>query len=100
MKRVRLSAPAGADMVAIRHDGVCDWGEARSALYLDEIGTRLALIGAHPGRYPLAPELGADIRRIRSGRHILFYREGPLEVIVLRILHEKQDHSAHLKPRP
>ncbi len=41
---------------------------------------------------------GSEYRGVRYGRHVVFYRVTDGEIIVVRILHERQDPLLHLGP--
>jgi toxin ParE1/3/4 len=96
IKPVVLSTLAQSDLREIVAQSRQAWGKVQATRYASDIAAALKKIGAHPDRYPLFGAERPDVRRLRSGRHILFYREDAEAVAVLRILHERMDHERHL----
>lgn len=96
MKPVVLAMLAQLDLKDIADKGLESWGVVRSQRYIADITTVLEGIGMHPGRHPRFGSDRPELRRVKSGRHILFYREHEDVVAVLRILHESMDHERYL----
>lgn len=103
--RVRVAAPARADLRAVIAWTRREFGPVQARRYRMAVEAALASLGergpmlagsrpAHPSR----PEL----RRFRlsgRGRHALIYREAPARtVIVLRVLHDAMDLARHMPP--
>lgn len=73
------------------------WGPAQAERYLTAIRDTCAALarGELPGSD--ASDLRPGYRRIRSGRHLIFFRPGSDGTIeVVRILHEPMDGASHL----
>lgn len=46
---------------------------------------------------PVAPAAGADLRRMRTGHHIVYFQIDGAGVDVIRILHERMDAGTRIK---
>ena len=82
-----------ADVAEIRAEGDGLWGVERNDRYIDDLRRRLRTIGEHPERYPLVGASRPALRRVKSGRHIIFYREEAERVLIVRVLHERTEHQ-------
>jgi len=96
VKPVVLSGRANADVAEIRVEGDKQWGVERNDRYIDDLRKRFRTIGGHPERYPLVGASRPAIRRAKSGRHIIFYREEAERVLIVRILHERTEYRWRL----
>jgi toxin ParE1/3/4 len=96
VKPVILSVRADADVAEIRVEGDRQWGVERNDRYVDDLRKRFRIIGANPERYPLVGASRPAIRRVKSGRHIIFYREEAERVLIVRILHERTEYRQRL----
>ena len=93
MKPVVLSGRANADVAEIRVEGDSLWGVERNDRYVDDLRRRFRTIGEHPERFPLVGASRLALRRVKSGRHIIFYREEAERILIVRILHERTEHQ-------
>lgn len=74
-----------------------DWGKRQTRAYLGALEVSIQKIVTNP---MLGQEAGLkpdDVRRIRSGREVIFYRFDDNEVEIVRILHDRMDHEGRLK---
>lgn len=73
------------------------WGVGQAERYVRAIRDVCATLGSDGLQGADASEVLPGYRRIRSGRHIVFFRSGPAGGIeVVRILHERVDARNHL----
>ncbi|MDE2488328.1 MAG: type II toxin-antitoxin system RelE/ParE family toxin [Alphaproteobacteria bacterium] len=114
MVALRLTRSAEEDLRRILADSLADYGATGLERYRTLIGVALGDLsadGAPPGSRD-RPELGDGLRSyhlmlcrrrgaidgqaVRRPRHVLVYRPGPEELVVLRILHDAMELSRHL----
>ncbi len=96
MKKLVIADRARADLKEIADYTGREWGASQGRLYLGAIKDRLARLRDHPGLGSLRAEIGPGYRSVRSGRHIVFYRETAERVEIVRVLHERMDLHRHL----
>ncbi len=96
MKAVRLSAKARADFHDIVVATAEEWGDEQAERYARGLTMAIEGLAEHPDRYPIAGARWPGVRRLRAGRHILFFREAAWSVLVIRILHERMDYASRL----
>lgn len=96
MKPVRLTARADADLADILARSREEWGDALALRYARAVAEALQRISRHPERYPVFRPDRLDTRRLRVGRHILFFREQVAEIVVIRVLHERMEQGKRL----
>jgi toxin ParE1/3/4 len=53
-------------------------------------------VTANPTRGRPYDDVGAGYRRQKASSHLIFYREVPGAIEVVRVLHEKMDIGSHL----
>ena len=73
-----------------------EWGEERTVQYLADLAAGLRRIGGNPAIGSFFGPEKPDLRRLRVGRHIIFYRDETDAVAVLRVLHERMEHLSRL----
>jgi toxin ParE1/3/4 len=96
MRRIDFSAPALDDLSVIAGESETNWGPDQRVRYLAALRDRIRRLTSHPELGPPA-QVGRDgVRRLRAGRHLVFYRIFSEEIRILRILHERMDHARHL----
>lgn len=97
MKRVRVSRDAQSDLdeiwLFIPRDDI-----AAANRVIDDLTSRLPLLAASPKMGRLRNELGADLRSHVVGNYLIYYRETPPGIFVLRILHGARDVNRLFQP--
>lgn len=94
MREVRLRPRAAQDIEAIADYTIEKWGTAQAKRYVTELRQSiesLALVGL---RHAPCPDIAPDLRRARSGRHLIYFRIDESVVDVVRVLHERMDAGA------
>lgn len=92
----RLSRRAEADLVAAYVSGAERFGRARAEAYLASLITAFETIAAHPGIALERLEFSPPVRLHPHGAHLIAYAERPPGVLILRVLHGRQDFEAAL----
>jgi toxin ParE1/3/4 len=95
-KRLSFARRATADLDEIWDYSERNWGREQAVQYASEITTRCgALVEGKIVPQKIRLKNGRFLR-IRSGSHLIFVREMPDQLQVVRILHERQDIEAAL----
>ena len=87
MGRVRFTRLAEADLLDIGLYTDRTWGRRQCNRYLNELEECCRQLTDEPGRGRSSDEIRPGLRRVRVGRHVVFYREEPGGILVSRILH-------------
>jgi toxin ParE1/3/4 len=89
--KVRFLATAKADLTAIRHYSLTEFGAEVADAYFKGFKAAFSILREHPMAGSDKPELGPDIRCYVHRRHRIFYSvEGDL-VLIRRVVHHSQD---------
>jgi toxin ParE1/3/4 len=70
---------------------IAEWGEPQAKAYVAEIRRQIERAAEFPGIGSSAYGLPADYRKVRAGSHRIIYRTTPTALIVIRIIHERED---------
>lgn len=90
--RARLSAPAEGDLAKIWTYVVKESDSLEIAdRLIDSIAQTIGLIGRNPHVGRSRPELRPNLRSFPVGSYVIFYRTSEGEVLILRVLHGRQD---------
>ena len=93
---LELSDAAAADLDAISQYTFETFGLEQADAYTSDLVSAMRRAARHPEagvRSDLAP---AGVRRLVSGRHVIYYRPTRRGVFILRILHVRMDPSGRL----
>jgi toxin ParE1/3/4 len=82
--RLKLSGPARADLLEI-WCYTAEGSVAAADRLLDRIHKRCNALTRMPRQGRLRPELGPELRSVPVGRYLIFYRETPRGVEVVRV---------------
>ena len=95
MASFRFSQLAEADLLNISAYTLRTWGQEQASKYLEELE-------ACCQRLTLDPELGSSchevrpgLRRVKQGKHLVFFRRDPDGIVISRILHERMLPGLH-----
>lgn len=91
MHKVVLRPRAEADLLAIADYTIARHGETQAKKYIEEIRRQIESAAHYPGMGSEAFGLPAIYRKIRSGSHLAIYRHNDGELIVVRIIHQRED---------
>lgn len=95
--RHKLSAIADRDVVRLYRQSLLQFGEAHADRYARALEQMFLSIAQFPEASPERPELnGARVRPFEA--HHILYRVRKDEVVVLRVLHGRQDLNRYLRP--
>lgn len=91
MPRFDLSQPAEADIAGIAEYTVAQWGPAQAHVYLDALETRLIELARHPLVGRKRDDLIPGFLSVPFGSHVIFYERASFGIVVMRVLHRRQD---------
>ena len=95
MARITFTQRAKADLFRIREYSLGQWGVARTARYLRDMGTCFERLQKNPKLGRSCDEIYPDLRRIEHGSHVVFYRESAEQIVVSRVLHKSMLPGRH-----
>jgi toxin ParE1/3/4 len=87
--RVRFTRLAEADLLDVGLYTRRTWDQRQCDRYLRELEERCYQLANDPKRGRPCDEIRPGLRRIRVGKHVVFYREEPGDILVSRVLHER-----------
>lgn len=90
-RRVRLADRAEADLASIWLYGVTTWSVPRADRYLTELGELFDLLSEHPEIARLRRDTNPPVRVHPHGSHVVIFREPPVTVEILRVVHARSD---------
>lgn len=96
MMRHRLTARAAQDIASLYRSSVLGFGVSHADRYLDGLEAAFHSIGQFPTASPIRPEFRGRIRIRRHESHYIVYQVGADEVLIVRVLHVRQDIARHL----
>ena len=89
MGRVRFTRLAEADLLEIGLYTHRTWGRRQCDRYLRELEERCYQLANDPKPGRPCDEIRPGLRRIRVGKHVVFYRAEPGGILVSRVWHER-----------
>ena len=72
------------------------FGLAQARHYRDELIKTFRILSENPFLGQDCQEIKAGYRRHVHGRHVIYYRVDDSQIVILRILHERQDPLRNL----
>jgi len=96
MPGFRLREHAKADLRAIGRYTQATWGRKQRNTYLARLDASFHLLAREPQRGRACDNIRPGYRKYHVGRHLIFYRETPAGVEIIRILHDRMDIETHL----
>jgi toxin ParE1/3/4 len=91
---VRLSPRAEADLENIFADTTARWGIRQAQTY--HAGFIAAFQNLAAGRTGVIPAVHTGYVKLRVGMHMIYLKDGPATIDVIRILHAAMDVDRHL----
>jgi toxin ParE1/3/4 len=91
MREIVLRPAAVADFRRISEYTKARWGTAQARRYFEDLRRQSEFAAEFPGIGSEAMGLPEEYRKVRSGSHRVIYRYAETELIVVRIIHERED---------
>ena len=95
MAAIRFTRLAEADLLSIGAYTLRTWGEEQAVHYIDELEIRCQRLAENPASGHPCDHMRPGLRRIKQGKHVIFFRCAPDGIIVSRILHERMLPEIH-----
>jgi toxin ParE1/3/4 len=93
MKPVAFSPAARADLASIALY-IADDDPDRAESFVAELVERAKAIAERPTSFPTRDDISPGLRRARHGRYLIFFRDLPQVVRIVRVLHAARDVAA------
>ena len=88
MARFRFSHRAEADLFNIGLYTFRTWGEIQTDRYIRQLEDCCQRLADNPALGRQCEEIRPGLRRMKQGKHVVFYREEPGGILICRILHQ------------
>jgi plasmid stabilization system protein ParE len=96
VRRLSLSNEAVADLRGIIRHSDNAWGVKRIQ-YVGALRTAMLRLRERPYVGEVHPDTGEVVRRIRQGRHLIFYEAHETHIRILRVPHDQMDIERRLE---
>ena len=96
MPSFRLTERAKTDLRSIGRYTQATWGREQRNSYLTRLDTCFHLLAREPHRGRACDDIRPGYRKYHVGQHLIFYRESPEGLEIIRILHDRMDIETHL----
>lgn len=90
-RTIRYAGAALRDLGQIGEHSRKTWGVTQTRAYLKAIGDDVKALAQFPETGRKYEKLDSEIRKIRSGAHLVFYKIDADSILVVRILHDRMD---------
>ena len=88
MAGLRFSQRAEADLFNIGLYTFRTWGEIQTDRYIRQLEYCCQRLADNPALGRPCDEIRPGLRRMKQGKHVVFYREKPGGILISRILHQ------------
>jgi toxin ParE1/3/4 len=94
--RYRTTLQADEDLFAIYAGGLRDFGAEQAEKYLAGLLRAFTFVAEHPLSARERREFTPPVRMHFFGSHVIVYAVRPEDVLIIRVLHGRQDWRRHL----
>ncbi|MBW1727051.1 MAG: type II toxin-antitoxin system RelE/ParE family toxin [Deltaproteobacteria bacterium] len=91
MLSFRLTAKALNDLKSIGRFTQKMWGREQRNIYLSKLDESFHLLADQPFLGTARDDIRENYRVYHVGRHLIFYRQHPAYIEIIRILHDRMD---------
>ena len=95
MALFRFSRRAEADLASIGAHTLRTWGEDQAIQYIGDLEACCQMLADNPALGRACDDVRPGLRRMESGRHVVFYRQAAGGILVSRILHQRMLPERH-----
>ncbi len=96
MPAFRFSRRAEDDLLSIGSYTLRTWGENQALRYIGDLETCCQMLADNPALGRTYDDVRPGLRRMEIGRHVVFYREDAVGILVSRILHQRMLPERHV----
>jgi toxin ParE1/3/4 len=100
MKPLVVTDAAKQDLRDIAAYSRHQWGMAQERRYMQAFRDAFVRIRGNPASGAVRDDVRSGYRSMAVGHHIVFYRDEPDRIFVLRVLHERMDIHGRLSDEP
>lgn len=97
MQSFELSQAARTDLDSIADFTAAQWGRQQARTYLQCLRERLAHLAQQPSIGRTRSDLAPDLLSFPCESHVIYYKVTKLGIVVVRILHARQDPIRHIQ---
>ncbi len=97
MPAFRLSAKSFEDLKTIGRFTLKYWDREQHKIYLSKLDESFHILADQPQLGIARDDIRKGYRIYHVGRHLIFYRQKPTGIEIIRILHDRMDVETHLK---
>jgi toxin ParE1/3/4 len=97
MPAFRLSAKSFEDLKTIGRFTLKYWGREQHKIYLSKLDESFHILADQPQLGIARDDIRKGYRVYHVGRHLIFYRQKPAGIEIIRILHDRMDVEARLE---
>ena len=94
-----LSEKALEDLKSIGRYTQKTWGRKQRNKYLSKLDESFHILSKQPQLGTARDDIRKGYRVYHVGRHLIFYRQKPNVIEIIRILHDRMNVESHLKRR-
>ncbi len=95
-REYRLSPKAREDMESVWLYTLSQWGHEQTGKYIDDLAAAFDLLADNPRAGVTSANIRAGYRRYPVLRHVIYYREAPYGIEIIRVLHDQQLATRHI----
>lgn len=95
MPAFRLTERAKQDLRSIGRYTQATWGREQRNRYLSKLDASFHLVAQEPQRGRACDDIRPGYRKYHVGRHLVFYRQSPAGLEIIRILYDRMDVEAY-----
>ena len=100
MRTLEYTESAEADLVGIVQTTIDTWGTDQATQYIDGLERVTGHLLEHPAIGAIREDLADSPRAFPYQSHILYYRDEPERLVVLRVLHKRMDPQLRMPLTP
>lgn len=96
MREVILRPAAQVDIEDIADYTIGEWGHEQARRYVGDLRRAIERLASSALRHQLHDDVLPGLRKLRCGRHLVFYLVADDAVDVVRVLHDNRDVRRYL----
>ena len=96
MLEIKILPQAVKDLESIYEFTFLSWGSPQAEKYQDELYDYMITICQNPQIGAIYYFKKGNYRMLNANRHLIFYRQTNVEIVVVRILHERVELNLNL----
>jgi toxin ParE1/3/4 len=94
--KIRIQSKAKADLKEIWRYSYKNWGSDKADAYMQNLEKGINMIADNPQIGFSCDYIRGGYRQYNNGKHMIFYKIQPENIVIIRILHESMDYKNKL----